>query len=183
VRPVLIPLVLAALAAPAIGDPRPASLAMGVSGTVERAPFTTTTLVGLPISIDAGAQVDGELWWHAVAGFGSGADAQDGRGHTFSLVTGPRMQHCWTVRACVAAGVELGWGHSTWDGVDAAPRSFDDVTIDARARVAYSLTPSGQVAVEVSAGPRARYYGRLDAMDLTAWARGLAGGVALVVRN
>jgi hypothetical protein len=176
-------------ASSAMSDPRPSSISMGVSATAEGAPFNHGML-GLPVSIDAGTLIDGEIWWHATASFGAANAPEEGDGHTFELRTGPRVQHCWGGRFCVGAGVEAGWGHSRWDisSIDGA-LSYDDVHVEARVRAAVALSSSGLVLLEISGGPRARYYLRAsDEMgpiehideDVT---RGGALGIALVVRN
>lgn len=179
-----------ALAPPlAAAERRPTAISMGVSATVEQPPFAAQVR-GLPVAVDAGTVVKGELWWHASASFGA-ADAPDGSaGHTFDLRTGPRLQRCWDRQLCVGASLELGWGHSRWNmSTRTGAWSYDDLQLEARVRAAVALSPTGRVLLEVSGGPRARYYLRgaddtgaraeLDA----ALARGVAAGLALIVRN
>lgn len=176
----------------AIAEQRPTAISMGMSGTVEDAPFAQTIL-GLPVTIDVGTLVSGELWWHASASFGVGEAIDEGDGHVFELHTGPRVQHCWNARRlCLGASLELGWGHSRWNLASRDDAlSYDDLQLEARARASIALTPSGQVLLEASAGPRARYYLRggssaspmsFDRIDAPL-ARGVAAGLALVVRN
>lgn len=183
--------VLGLVIAPAWGvaEPRrPTSISMGVSGAVEGAPFAREA-VALPVTIDVGTVVDGDFWWHGSASFGATSTPDGIDGHDFDLRTGPRWVRCWT-RYCAGAGVELGWGHSRW-ALGGGSVTYDDFQIEGRVRASVALSPSGLVQLEASAGPRVRYYLRGESTGDTlatdpidhALNRGVAAGVALVVRN
>lgn len=188
-----IAIAAAAAAAPAAAERRPATIGMGVSGTAETS-FYGGRALGIPVSIDAGAQVQGELWWHGSASFGAssashlGDGAEIGEGHTFELRTGPHVLHC-RGRYCAGASLELGWGHARWTlGAGDEERSLDDVHLEARLRGAVALSDSGKVLLEASVGPRVRWYLRAaDAggMDrpMPDTLRGGVAGLALIVRN
>lgn len=176
-----------ALAPTAARAERPTTLAMGLSGTAEggNAPWAYT----LPASIEVATQVSGDVWWRATAGFGVGVRPDDGDGHVFAIRTGPQLQHCPSARWCVGASAEVGWGHARWDLTwREGPLTIDDLHVEARLRGAVALTQSDRVMIEASVGPRVRY--NLRASDMfgpvgveSAPVRGLAAGVALVIRN
>lgn len=185
---------LAMTAGTASAEPRPSSVALGVAASVEETPFGDRLIgagemVGMPVSIDAGTIVTGEVWWHISAHFGASTiERSSVEGHTFELQTGPRVRHCLSDRTCIGASLEAGWGRSRWSGSNLSAISYDDIHLEARLRASIALTPSGRVSLEGSVGPRARHYARSVTGEDSVAApgvstRGLVLGLALVVRN